>query len=114
MNPSTTQMFVDLIPHISPLSFIIGFAILYLIINIFGLMIHGRLVGATLCGILTIFALFSGLIPFGEALLGLFIAFVEFGSWFIRGTPKEKTTETLQKPPEITGAFDKSQFNKRS
>ena len=111
MNPSTTQMFVDLILHISPLS--IGFAILYLIINIFGLMIHGRLVGAILCGILTIFALFSGLIPFWEALLGLFIASVEFGSYFIRGTPKEKPAEPQQKS-EIDGAFDKSQFNKRS
>jgi hypothetical protein len=112
MNPSTTQI-VDFIPHISPLSLIIGFAIVYLIINIFGVWTYNRLVAAIVCGILTVFALFVGFISFWEALLGLFIAFVEFGSYFVWGTPKEKPAEPQQKS-EIDGAFDKSQFNKRS
>jgi hypothetical protein len=48
--------------------------------------------------------------------VGLFIVFVEFGSYLIRGTPQEKPSETTQKPQnqiEITGAFDKSQFKRK-
>ena len=45
------------------------------------------------------------------------LSFMAMGRIFIRSDSKEKSdekpAENLQKPPEITGAFDESQFNKK-
>jgi hypothetical protein len=68
-------------------------------------------------GIISVCFLVSGLIPYWIALVGLFIVFVEFYFAFVK-TPQNQTKEekpagNSQKPPEITGAFDKSQFKRK-
>ena len=55
----------------------------------------------------------QGLVPPWVAMIGMFLSLTVMICYVIRGTPEEKPDETPQKPPEITGAFDKFQFNKR-
>ena len=119
MNPTITQTFGQYFGIDNGLFFIIVFALFYLVVNIIGLKIQGRMAGAIFSGMAAILAVTWGVIPLWEALIFLFISLIEFGSWFIRKTPTEKPTDEAKlaennKPPEITGAFDKSQFNKRS
>ena len=102
-----------IMPHISQSGYIIVFAIFFVFFNILGLMIHGRFLGAFFSMVVTIMNLVLGFIPFWVALIGFAVCFIEFGSQFIRGTPEEKPAGNSQKPPEITGAFDKSQFKRK-
>ena len=102
-----------IMPHISQSSYIIAFAVIFVFLTICGWSIFGRLFGAIFGGVVSVCFLVWGIVPYGIPAIGLFIVFIELGSVFIRGTPEEKPAETPQKPPEITGAFDKSQFKKR-
>jgi hypothetical protein len=97
-------------------NYLIIFAAAFVFVTTLGLLMKGRSFSSLFGGIISVCFLVSGLIPYWIALVGLFIVFVEFGSYLIRGTPQEKPSETTQKPQnqiEITGAFDKSQFKRK-
>ena len=116
MTTMATQ-FVEPLVRIPEIWYIVGFSVLYFVLFMFGLQLRGILLGAFFCLILSIVAFIFGIIPFWEFLLGLVLSFMAMGRIFIRSDSKEKSdekpAENLQKPPEITGAFDESQFNKK-
>jgi hypothetical protein len=112
MNTAITQTFGHQL-HVSNTTYIIVFIVFFVFFNIFGLVIQGRLLGSFFGMVLTVVNLVLSFIPFWVALIGFAICFIEFGSYFIRGVPEEKPAENPQKPPPITGAFDKSQFKRK-
>jgi len=115
MVPSIAQTFGQqfLLNH-SELFFLICFAILFVFFNIFGILIHGRLLGAFFGTIVTVMNLVLGFIPFWVALIGFAICVIEVASYSFKKQPQEKPAETPRKIFGITGEFDKSQFNKKN
>jgi membrane protein implicated in regulation of membrane protease activity len=92
----------------------------FIIATIFGLAIHGKILGALFGGIIAVFTLVMGFIQFYLFIVLFLIVSIEFYFAFVKTpqnqTKEEKPAETTQKPQnqiEITGAFDKSQFKRK-